>query len=70
VGNIRAAPGKGGKEREVLVLVKVKKLSAAELAHARREAVKLDKRAYQAAKAVWGETPPVQQTLQASTESS
>ena len=26
VGNIRAAPGKGGKEREVLVLVKVKKL--------------------------------------------
>ena len=65
VGNIRAAPGKGGKEREVLVLVKVRKLSAAELANARREAIELDKRAYQAAKAIWGETPPARRTLQA-----
>jgi hypothetical protein len=62
VGNIRAAPGKGGKEREVLVLVKIRKLSPAELAHARREAIKLDKRAYQAARNVWSETPPVQRT--------
>jgi hypothetical protein len=65
VGNIRAAPGKGGKEREVLVLVKVKKLSAAELAQARREAIKLDKRAYEAANRVWGETPPVLRTQDA-----
>jgi hypothetical protein len=63
VGNIRAAPGKGGKEKEVLVLVKVAKLSAAQLAEARREALKLDKRAYQSRKSVWGSSPPAEQTL-------
>ena len=70
VGNIRAAPGKGGKEKEVLVLVKVAKISPAELAHARREALKLDRRAYRSAKAVWGATPPAERTPQTSTESS
>ena len=45
VGNIRAAP-RGGKEKEILVLIKVRKLGSAEMAKVRREALKLDKRAY------------------------
>jgi hypothetical protein len=65
VGNIRAAPGKGGKEREVLLLVEVGKVDAAELAEARRNALKLDKRAYRSTKAVWGKTSPVERTLSA-----
>jgi hypothetical protein len=58
VGNIRVAPGVGGKEREVLVLVKVRRLSPATLAKARTEAIKLDKRAYRSRKDVWGRTQP------------
>jgi len=58
VGYIRAAPGKGGKEREVLVLVKVRKLAEAELAKARRDALRLDKRAYRSKPEVWGDTQP------------
>jgi hypothetical protein len=65
VGNIRAAPGKGGKEREVLVLVKVMKLSPKELASARREALALDRLAHGASKSVWGNTPPAERTLKA-----
>jgi hypothetical protein len=59
VGVIRAAPGVGGKEREVLDLVKVRKLGPQALAHVRREALKLDRRAYRAAKVYRG-TPPAQ----------
>jgi ketosteroid isomerase-like protein len=46
VGNIRAAPGKGGKEREILVLVKVTRLPAGALFFVRKEALKLERRAY------------------------
>jgi hypothetical protein len=63
VGNIRAAPGKGGKEKEVLVLVKIRRLGAAELAEVRGEALKLDRRAYRSRKAVWGGTPPAVRIL-------
>jgi hypothetical protein len=59
VGNIRAAPGVGGKEREVLELVAVRRLSAEALAKVRTEALKLDARAYRAAK-VYRRTPPAQ----------
>jgi hypothetical protein len=62
MGNIRAAPGKGGKEKEVLVLVKVMKLGPAQLAHARREALKLDRRAFQSRKPVWGGSTPAGRT--------
>jgi hypothetical protein len=65
VGNIRAAPGKGGKEREVLLLVEVRKLDAGELAEIRRKAVTLDNRAYRSKPNVWGQTPRAEQTLQA-----
>jgi hypothetical protein len=59
IGNIRAAPA-GGKEKEVLVLTSVRRLNAAELTHARRQAMKLDRRAYRVRKDLYGRTPPVQ----------
>jgi hypothetical protein len=59
VGNFRAAPGVGGKEREVLELVAVRRLGAKAMAVVRREALKLDKRAYKVAKVYRG-TPPAQ----------
>jgi hypothetical protein len=63
VGNTRAAPGKGGKEREVLVLVAMKKLSPAQLAAIREKALTLDRRAYRSQPRVWGDTPPAARTL-------
>ena len=60
VGNTRAAP-RGGKEKEVLVLIKVRKLGAEEMDRVRREALKLDRRAYRSQPDVWGKTPPVAQ---------
>jgi hypothetical protein len=57
VGNIRAEP-RGGKEKEVLVLVKVAKLDAKSMADIRKEALKLDKRAYRSRKDLWSPTPP------------
>jgi hypothetical protein len=60
VGNIRAAP-RGGKEKEVLVLIDVRKLGPKALARVRREALELDKRAYRVRKDVYGRTPPAQQ---------
>jgi hypothetical protein len=62
VGNIRAAP-RGGKEKEVLVLIAVRRLGQKALAKAREEALKLDKRAYRVRKDVYGRTPPAQHTL-------
>jgi hypothetical protein len=59
VGNIRAAP-KGGKEKEVLVLIDVRKLGPRALAKVRQEALKLDKRAYRVRKDVYGRTPPAE----------
>jgi hypothetical protein len=64
VGNIRAAPA-GGKEMEVLVLTRVRRLGAAEMAHARREAMKLDRRAYRVRKDLYGRTPPVERAPRA-----
>ena len=57
LGNTRAAP-RGGKEKEILVLIKVRKLGSEEMAKVRREALKLDKRAYRSRAAVWGDSPP------------
>jgi hypothetical protein len=57
VGNIRAAP-RGGKEKEILVLIKVRKLGPKEMDEVRREAMKLDKRAYRSRPAVWSDTAP------------
>jgi hypothetical protein len=61
IGNIRAAPGVGGKEKEVLVLVKIEHLSPQALAHARRQALGLEKLAYSSRRLVWSRTPPAKQ---------
>jgi hypothetical protein len=61
IGNIRAAPGVGGKEREVLVLVEVKRLGPGALAKVREEARKLDKRAYRTRRNLYRHTPPAEQ---------
>jgi hypothetical protein len=59
VGNVRVG-AVGGKEREGLVLVEVRRLDAAALAEVRREALKLDRRAYRAARGVYGDTRPAE----------
>jgi hypothetical protein len=61
VGNIRAAPGRGGKEREILELIKTVRLPAGALDFANRAALKIEKRAYVKRKDVYGRTPPLQQ---------
>jgi hypothetical protein len=58
VGNIQAAPGKGGKEREILQLVKVIELTPGAMEFARKGALKLERRAYVKRKDVYGPTPP------------
>jgi hypothetical protein len=59
VGDIRAAP-RGGKEKEVLVLIEVRRLGPKEMAKVRQEALKLDKRAYRVRKDVYGRTAPAE----------
>jgi hypothetical protein len=59
VGNVRVAP-RGGKEHEVLVLVKVRNLGADELARVRGKALVLDRRGARTQKAVYGRTQPAQ----------
>jgi hypothetical protein len=56
VGNISVAPGKGGREREILELVKVQRLRPATLARIHREALRLDRRAYRTVKGVWADS--------------
>jgi hypothetical protein len=53
VGNISVAPGKGGKEREVLELVKVQKLRPQTLRKLHAKALRLDRRAYRTVAKVW-----------------
>jgi hypothetical protein len=53
VGNISVAPGRGGKEREILELVKVQKLRPRTLARINAEALRLDRRAYRTVREVW-----------------
>jgi hypothetical protein len=59
VGNIRAAPV-GGREKEVLVLTDVIRLTPAQMAAVRREALKLDRRGYATSRGVYGRTPPAE----------
>jgi hypothetical protein len=58
VGNIRAG-AEGGKEREGLVLVRVAHLEPRAMSRVRREALKLERRAYAVSKSVYARTPPV-----------
>jgi hypothetical protein len=56
IGNIRAAPV-GGKEKEVLVLVRVNRLTPEQMDTARERALTLDKRGYRISRDVYGRTP-------------
>ncbi len=58
VGNIRVGWRGEDKTKEILELVKVEQLGADELAEARGEALKLEKRAYEISKDVYARTPP------------
>lgn len=53
VGNVSVAPGKGGKEREILELVKIQRLRPQTLRRIHKEALRLDRRAYRTVKGVW-----------------
>jgi hypothetical protein len=53
VGNISVAPGRGGKEREILDLVKVRTLRPKTLRKLERAALRLDRRAYRTVSKVW-----------------
>jgi hypothetical protein len=59
VGNVRVGFA-SGRERERLVLRKVRRLGAREAARARRRALTLDRRAYRIAGRVYGRTPRAQ----------
>jgi hypothetical protein len=59
VGNVRVGFA-GGKERETLALLHVKRLGPAALAKARARVLALDRRAYTVSKAVYGRTPPAE----------
>ena len=59
VGNVKVGwLGRRDEDREVLVLVKVVRLDQQAMAEARREALRLEARAYQISKDVYGRTPP------------
>jgi hypothetical protein len=57
VGNVQVEP-KGGKEHEILVLVKVRKLHGRELEEVRKAALVLDRRGFRTRKQVYGRTEP------------
>jgi hypothetical protein len=56
IGNISVAPGKGGKEHEILELTKVQTLRPKTLAKLDREALRLDRRAYRTVRKVWADS--------------
>jgi len=53
IGNISVAPGKGGTEREILELVKVRNLRPTTLEKLHQQALLLDRRAYRTVTNVW-----------------
>lgn len=60
VGNIRIGSAGKDAERETLVLTKLRRLSPPAMAFVRREALKLDARAYRVRPDVYGHTSPAQ----------
>jgi hypothetical protein len=58
VGVVRIDPGRRSQDLESLVLVEIRHLNARQLAQAREEALKLDKRAYEVAPDVYGRSKP------------
>jgi len=60
VGNIRIGSAGKDAERETLVLTRLRRLSPPAMVFVRREALKLDARAYRVRPDVYGHTPPAQ----------
>jgi hypothetical protein len=60
VGNVRVGWTGRDEEKEVLVLSKIIRLSPAAVAEARKQALKLEQRAYKVNKAVYAHTPPAE----------
>jgi hypothetical protein len=60
IGNIEAAPGRGGVEREILELTKFTRLSPGALEFANKQALRIEKRGYVKRKDVYGKTPPLE----------
>jgi hypothetical protein len=59
LGNLKALPGPGDTEQEVLDLVKIRHLGAGVMAAIRRDVKAMDKRAYSFEKRLYGRTQPV-----------
>jgi hypothetical protein len=59
IGNVKVVP-KGGAEKEILVLTKVRKLSAAAMAGVRKDALVLDRRGRRTLRKLYGRTPAAQ----------
>jgi hypothetical protein len=59
VGTVRVE-ARGGEEQERLKLVKLRHLSAKELATARQRVLEMDRRAYKVSRDVYGGTPPAE----------
>lgn len=60
IGNIEAAPGRGGVEREVLELTKFARLDPGALEFANKNALRLEQRAYDKRNKVYSQTPPLE----------
>lgn len=61
VGNVRVGwRGAGEKTKETLELTKIEHLDPADMAEVRAEVLKLEKRAYEASKNVYAQTPPME----------
>jgi hypothetical protein len=60
VGNVRVGAAGNDKEGEVLVLKKVRRLSAGSLAWVRRQTLKIDARAYRVRPGLYSHTPPAE----------
>jgi hypothetical protein len=60
VGNIRIGSAGKDAERETLMLTKLRRLGPPAMAFVRREALKLDARAYRVRPDVYGHTPPAE----------
>jgi hypothetical protein len=61
VGNVRVGWAGRDEEKEVLELTKVTQLDPAALAEVRRDALKLEQRAFKVSKDLYGRTPPAEQ---------
>jgi hypothetical protein len=60
VGNVQVEPGPGDKDREVMHLVAVRRLSPAAMVQVRRHVRALDRRAYRVARPVYGALPALE----------